>query len=1274
MIYTFYSFKGGVGRSMAMASVAWLLARRGLRVLAIDFDLEAPGLERYFFNDERALEDVRGKPGLIDLLLTYKRALTSEAEFQRAEFKDWRRYTSPAIPNTPEGGSVDLMSSGRRHPHEAYAQYALNVRAFDWQDFFHNWQGGGFFDWLRRALTDRQLDPQNAYDVVLVDSRTGVTEMGGVCAYQLADVAVLLCAPNYQNMDGTRAVLQDFRSDAVIALRQGRPLELVLLPARVEPSDQDKRRQFFDTLRGFFGLEGLPRRLMQEGLDYERLAVPYQKELAIIERVVDEGAEADERSAQTQTAIRRSFETLTDALLLLAEGARWDEAREAARARLRGTGEAPAAVQADVSLRGAGYDAFIVAHPQEWILAASIAASLTEFGLDVVQERGALEGPGRRDQALSQLQLSRMLLVCIGEAPPSDAYWQCYRQAQSGKVPKPIVSLLLAGPGGREERLRAFGLGADTPTLDLRERLGADGNLDQDALQELRVLLQPQAPKSDPRQTAAAEEEFYPGHDAYSEDQAGLLFGRDEDAERLFTLVRERRVVVLEGSPGVGKNSLINAGLLPRLRSRGMEAWRVVPIKLSGPEAEGEVKAALSDPRGDAVLYVLYAIDSFPLGGGAEVRGRRREWVSRFLELAADRSKLLLVWCGSLPEGERDAALKAWLGEGADPPGLLRLGPLAPKAQREAIERPAARSGHLFEPGLVDRLIRDAGTQPGAMAQVQLALRDIWAARRRGWLTNRAYDEGGGIAGRFDQRLAEFVEGLDPKLEWATRALFKNLVRFDGQLALSAQPLEWEILASIPAIAHADAESLRDRLASARLIDFWRAEDPQAGRELLWCALAQPVPGSRIEAWARVDVEFLLWRQRLRVFVDRDSLIAAAELDAAEGWAKSHADQLSRAEKALIDKSVATRDALSRAEQKRERERARLLQQRVRLLGGGIVVTLVLLAVAGWLYADVRRQADELRAQHVLLQAQVRDFNQQLSVSAAQRAEREKLAADLADLQEKLRRLNEEVNVSTGVPEFVREANAAVQRQAQDLPTAAARPMPKPGNEPSVRVYIQIADESQRAAARALQWRIEQLRLGDMDVVVPGIERVKSSVSRSVLRCFDSKECQQQGGFLLAGIGRELRNTRLSLEDLSTRYGKLDTVRPLHFELWLAPGALSLAQPPPALLGFSVDVFECSTPGSAAGEEARRLRDQLLQLGAKPVRVRPLDAATRERLKVRAGVQVQFSSDDADGQLAVKRLLGSPAFEAARASPLAVAQQSPGYLSVFVCPQAPSGY
>ncbi len=47
-VYTFYSYKGGVGRSMALANVAALLARWGKKVLIVDWDLEAPGIEKYF--------------------------------------------------------------------------------------------------------------------------------------------------------------------------------------------------------------------------------------------------------------------------------------------------------------------------------------------------------------------------------------------------------------------------------------------------------------------------------------------------------------------------------------------------------------------------------------------------------------------------------------------------------------------------------------------------------------------------------------------------------------------------------------------------------------------------------------------------------------------------------------------------------------------------------------------------------------------------------------------------------------------------------------------------------------------------------------------------------------------------------------------------------------------------------------------------------------------------------------------------------------------------
>jgi MinD-like ATPase involved in chromosome partitioning or flagellar assembly len=73
MIFTLYSYKGGVGRSMALANVAHWLYLRGLNVLMVDWDLEAPGLETFFFQSAEKIDLVRSHLGVIDLLTGYCR-------------------------------------------------------------------------------------------------------------------------------------------------------------------------------------------------------------------------------------------------------------------------------------------------------------------------------------------------------------------------------------------------------------------------------------------------------------------------------------------------------------------------------------------------------------------------------------------------------------------------------------------------------------------------------------------------------------------------------------------------------------------------------------------------------------------------------------------------------------------------------------------------------------------------------------------------------------------------------------------------------------------------------------------------------------------------------------------------------------------------------------------------------------------------------------------------------------------------------------------------
>jgi hypothetical protein len=123
-------------------------------------------------------------------------------------------------------GKLWLLTAGKQD-NEHFENYAYNVRNFDWQDFYDNWEGELFFEWLRKEF-------EKFADIVLIDSRTGVTEMGGICNYQLADMVVMFCAPNKQNINGTFHMVEDLKKDNVKKLRRGRDLNLLVVPSRVE--------------------------------------------------------------------------------------------------------------------------------------------------------------------------------------------------------------------------------------------------------------------------------------------------------------------------------------------------------------------------------------------------------------------------------------------------------------------------------------------------------------------------------------------------------------------------------------------------------------------------------------------------------------------------------------------------------------------------------------------------------------------------------------------------------------------------------------------------------------------------------------------------------------------------------------------------------------------------------------------------------------------------------------------------------------------------------
>ena len=323
MIFTFYSYKGGVGRSMAVANVAVWLFARGLRVVVVDWDLEAPGIESFFFNEADA-DTARASTGLIDLLVSYKRAFPQIASTLkdaapskpggRLDDLDRRiRVLESSLPSLQhtmltvrgEIGAGDkpclsLLPAGWRGP-DRFKQYAKSVQQFDWEGFYSSFEGDAYFEWLRRELT-------KLGDVVLIDARTGVTEMGGVCTRQLADVVVCLCAPNAQNLDGVSAMAESFKSEKLAELR-GRRLETLMVPSRVDMTSTLKNRfqqGFSDRLARY-----VPDALRFAKVDQWDLRIPYITEYAYNEQLAV-GVDG------TDKELEESYKRLSAALALSA--------------------------------------------------------------------------------------------------------------------------------------------------------------------------------------------------------------------------------------------------------------------------------------------------------------------------------------------------------------------------------------------------------------------------------------------------------------------------------------------------------------------------------------------------------------------------------------------------------------------------------------------------------------------------------------------------------------------------------------------------------------------------------------------------------------------------------------------------------------------------------------------------------------------------------------------------------------------------------------------
>src|ERR1017187_1380544 len=224
-VFTFYSYKGGVGRSLAVMNVAYSLAGWGRHVLMVDMDLEAPGISGFLQRSNELAEPESAHPkDILTLLGEAARALRNGGipDEMACSLPPVSNYIRPVAeeklaalrPQLGLLGRLDVLGTDVSRDYNArLAQLALQDlpqdRLIALSRLLHQYLKAQVFPYRPLGIENFEPPVQTPYDYVLVDSRTGITEIGGLCVGPLADRLVVITGLNDQNVSGTLSFLEE---------------------------------------------------------------------------------------------------------------------------------------------------------------------------------------------------------------------------------------------------------------------------------------------------------------------------------------------------------------------------------------------------------------------------------------------------------------------------------------------------------------------------------------------------------------------------------------------------------------------------------------------------------------------------------------------------------------------------------------------------------------------------------------------------------------------------------------------------------------------------------------------------------------------------------------------------------------------------------------------------------------------------------------------------------------------------------------------------------
>ena len=458
-----------------------------------------------------------------------------------------------------------------------------------------------------------------------------------------------------------------------------------------------------------------------------------------------------------------------------------------------------------------------------------------------------------------------------------------------------------------------------------------------------QLLLQQDPSLSPPEVREASVVCPYRGLLPYGTEDADTFFGRHDDVAVCLRRLRDAGVLAVIGPSGVGKSSLILAGVVASLARDG------TPVLVTTPGAHPMDSLRGLKPRGRQTLVVDQVEEAVTVC--TDAAERERFFAALAVHVGAGGALVVSLRADHLGDLVPYPSVARVLEE-----GMYLLGPMNEPELRSAIEGPARRAGLRLEPGLVDLLVREVEGEPAALPLLSHVLRETWDRREGPTLTVAGYRATGGIRQAVSQSAESLYDAMDAARRGQLRGLMLRLVSAvdDGDPVRTRLPRD-KIAADV---AHS---GLIEQLVTARLVAI-DGDTLQIAHE----ALVRVWP--RLRGWLDDDAEGQRLLRHLAGAADawdamsrpNSELYRGMRLSRTLEWCDRGTPDLTETETAFLDASVALASVEQRAA---EAAAARERRSRRRLRGAlaGVCLFLLVALVAGVLAVRAADRAEENR-------------------------------------------------------------------------------------------------------------------------------------------------------------------------------------------------------------------------------------------------------------------------------------------------------------------------